>query len=433
MLPDPVKDEAIEFKERGNDAFKMGDWTNAVEEYTKAIKYGKEHKQLATFYKNRAAAYLKLEKYELAARDCDKSLELEPNEPKALFRRSQAREELGRFEEAYKDLVTVWNADKSDKSVKHNLERLHEIVQRRATENAQTFNKVQKMMELAFTMEKPTDTRVSAMNNILVLCREPTGAELLYKEGVVRKIMNLVKYEKNQEIYVNAIRSIGEVCNKSLERTRGVLQVIGIPWFLQVLNNDSSQVVNAVQHCIQTILNSYSGMDNKLDSKPDQNLCEENRSEIDSVLTSLVYSITEPTISGLARDAIIEIITRNVHHNAINWAEQMVEIKGLHRLLRVCSEIEEYKTESSMNITPSSRTIAAVCLSRIYDNMYYDAARQRFTEQVDEFIKNKLLDPEIEEKVRVVVVITSILACAVDFGSSIISREGRQNIISYSE
>lgn len=424
-MPETVlEDEAVAFKEEGNSAFKIGDWTAAINAYSKAIKCGQQHKQLSTFYKNRAAAYLKLEKYEQVVHDCDKSLELEPNEPKALYRRAQAKEQLGRFEEAYRDAVGVWNVDQSDKSVKQFVERLHLVVQQRAEENAQTSSKVQKMMEIGFDMTKPLDNRQSAMNNILVLAREPVGAELLFKEGVIQKILNLLKYEKNKEIGVNAIRAIGEVCNKSIERTRGVLKIIGIPWFLQTLNSTEVERVNAVQHCIQTILNSFSGMDHKLDSKPIEEMCKENNTEIDAVLSTMVYSITEPTISGLARDAVMELVTRNIHYNALSWAERMVEIKGLHRLLAVCSELEEYKFESSMEITPSSRTIAAVCLSRIYDNMYYDKARERYTEQVDEFIKDKLLDPEMEEKVRVVVVITSLLSCAPDVGSTIIGREG---------
>lgn len=424
MTLEEFKDQAIEFKEQGNAAFKSGDWNAAIEAYTKAIKCGNEHKQLATFYKNRAAAHLKLEKYEQAVRDCDKSLELEPNEPKALFRRAQAKEHLGRFEEAYRDAVCVWNADKSDQSVKTFVERLHLIVQQRAEENAQTSNKVKKMMEIAFDMEKPIDQRTSAMNNILVLAREQIGAETLYQDGVIQKILSLLKYEKNKDIAVNAIRTIGELCNKSLERTRGIVKIIGIPWFLQILNSRESERVNAVIHCIQTILNSYSGMDNKMEKKPIKELCDENQTEIDAILSTLVYSITEPTISGQARDAVMEIITRNINYDALNWAERMLEVRGISRLLRVCSELEEYKFESSLEITPSSRTIAAVCLSRIYDNMYYDKIREQFRDQVDEFIKDKLLDPELEEKVRVVVVITAILSCAMDVGSSIVSREG---------
>lgn len=419
-----IDDEALVYKERGNVAFKNGEWEKAIDEYTHAIKSNDKHKQLATFYKNRAAAYLKLERHDSAVNDCDKALALEPNDPKSLFRRAQAKEALNRYEDAYRDAIAVYNADPTNKSVKQFLERLHEIVQRRAEENAQTSSKVKKMCEIAFDITKPEDQRQTAMSNILVLSREQIGADLLYAEGVVQKIVALLKIEKNKDIVLNGVRVIADICNKSLQRTRGVLKVIGLPWFLDILDSREAARVTVVQHCIQSILNSFSGMDNTLDSKPDQKLCEDNKSEIDTLLTCLVYSITNRTISGLARDAIIELITRNVHYNALNWAERLVEIKGLPRLLDVCSELEEYKYESAMEITPSSRTVAAVCLARVYENMYYDEAKERFNSQIEEFIKEKLLDPDLESKVRVVVAITSLLTCAIDIGILTIGREG---------
>lgn len=419
-----IDDESLVYKERGNIAFKNGEWTTAIDEYTQAIKCNDKHKQLPTFYKNRAAAYLKLERYDNAVSDCDKALELEPNDPKSLYRRAQAKEALHRYEEAYRDAVAVYNSDPTNKSIKQHLERLHEIVQRRAEENAQTSNKVKKMCEIAFDITKPEDQRKTAMSNILVLAREQIGADLLHAEGVVQKVVALLKIEKNKEIVVNGIRVIGDICNKSLQRTRAVLKVIGLPWFLDILNSREVERVTAVQHCLQTILNSFTGMDHRLDAKPDAKMCEDNKNEIDTLLSCLVYSITNRTISGLARDAIIEVITRNVHYNAINWAERLVEIKGLQRLLDVCSELEEFKYESSMEITPSSRTVAAVCLSRIYENMYYDQAREKYNAEVDEYIKEKLLDPDLESKVRVVVAITSLLTCAIDVGVSTIGRDG---------
>lgn len=418
-------DEALVHKEDGNEAFKNGNWADAVAAYTKAIKVGGDkHKQLGTFYKNRAAAYLKLDKFETAITDCNRSLNVEPNDPKALFRRAQACEQLGRFEEAYRDAIDIWNQDTSNKSVQKFLERLQPIVEQRKVENAQTSNKVKKMCEIAFDLSQPEDQRKTAVSNLLVLAREPVGADLLYREGAVRKIQSLLKVEKNVEIYVNAVRTIDEICSKSLSNTRGVLEILGVPWFLDVLDCSNVDRIAAVQHCMQTILNAFSGMENKLDAKPDQQLCEENVREIDTLLTCMVFAITNRVISGLARDAIMELLTRNVHHTALNWAERLIDHKGLSRLMEVCSELEEYHYESAMDITPSSRTIAAVCLSRVYDNMYYDALRIKYTEQIDEFIKDKLLDPDLESKVRVVVAITSLLQCAADVGSSIIGRDG---------
>lgn len=89
--------ECEKLKEQGNEAFKNEKWDEAAKHYTKAINSVKgEPKELAVYYKNRAAAYLKLEKYQQALEDCDRSLEVCPNDPKALFRRCQALESLQR-------------------------------------------------------------------------------------------------------------------------------------------------------------------------------------------------------------------------------------------------------------------------------------------------------------------------------------------------
>ncbi|CAG9804438.1 unnamed protein product [Chironomus riparius] len=165
------------------------------------------------------------------------------------------------------------------------------------------------------------------------------------------------------------------------------------------------------------------------DSKPDQQLVEDNKNEIDTILTCLVYATTDRTITGEARDAVVELLIRNAHHQTLNWAERLIEQKGLYRLMEICSELEEYKYESAMPITPSSRTIASVCLARIYENMYYDEARQRFIAHIDEYIRDKLLNPEFESKVRVVVALTSFLLGPLDVGNTIFARDGIMQMI----
>lgn len=427
--PQKPREDPNVCKERGNEEFKNGYWDTAITWYSKAIEFGEKHKDLPVYYKNRAAAYLKLEKFERAIEDCTKSLDDCPNDPKALFRRSQAYEALQRFEEAYKDLRTIHTQDPNNKMIKPHLERLHAIVQERARDRAQTSNKVTKMFEIAFDIAAPKEKREQAMNNIVVLARETAGAEVMLRDGLVTRIGKLLKVEKNNEIIINAVRAIDEVCTKSPDRTKIVIKELGIPWFLQILDSNLEDRVIASQHCMQTVLNSLSGLENKDDSKPNKELVEDNKQLIDTLLSCLVYSITERIITGLARDAIMELIIRNVHYKTIDWAERLVEMKGLFRLMEVCSELEEYKYESAMNITPSSRTIASVCLARIYENMYYDAAREKFNEQISDFVKDKLLDPDHESKVRVTVAITSLLLGPLDAGNALISRDGIMQMI----
>lgn len=422
-------DDPNTYKEKGNEAFKRSEWDEAIKFYTKAIKLGDGHKELPVYYKNRAAAYLKIEMHERAYTDCTKALEFQANDQKALFRRVQALEALERFEEAFRDAKTIWNNDPTFKPIQPVLERLHKIVQNRLATNAQIVTKVTKMFELAFDIGAEKSKRETAMNNLVVLAREKTGADIMFREGIARHISKLFKVEKNEDILISAIRVIADICTKSLYFTKEIIRELGIPWFLQILDSKNIERVNAAQHCLQIILNAFSGLVNKEDAKPDQQLCEDNKNEIDTLLTCLVYATTDRTITGEARDAVVELIIRNAHYKTLNWAERLVEIRGLIRLMDICSELEEYKYESAMPITPSSRTIASVALARIYENMYYDAARERFMAQIEEFVRDKLLNPDFESKVRVTVAITSLLLGPSDVGNTMFAREGIMHMI----
>ncbi|CAH1980070.1 unnamed protein product [Acanthoscelides obtectus] len=285
------------------------------------------------------------------------------------------------------------------------------------------------MTKIVFDVTQPTDKRETAMNNLLVLAREHAGAEIMVKTPVVQQIKKLLKVEKNKEIFVTGIRVIGELCKHNETRTKLILKDAGIPWFLEIIDSNDERQVNAAEHCMQTILNALSGMENKPDTKPNKELVEKNKKHIDTLLSCLVYAVNNRAISGLARDAILELIMRNIHYSQLNWAEQLLDIGGIARIMECASELEEYKYESAMNITPSTRTIAALCLSRIHENMYYDAAREKFIQKIEDFIKDKLLTPDIESKVRVTVAITSLLRGPLDVGNAIIGKEGIMEMI----
>lgn len=66
MKPEVQAENADSLKEEGNVAFKNKEWNQALKCYTKAIKCSKSDAEQLLCYKNRAAVYLKLEKYEEA-------------------------------------------------------------------------------------------------------------------------------------------------------------------------------------------------------------------------------------------------------------------------------------------------------------------------------------------------------------------------------
>ncbi|KAF2294053.1 hypothetical protein GH714_007121 [Hevea brasiliensis] len=87
-------------KEKGNAAFKGKQWNKAVNYYTEAIKLNGTN---ATYYCNRAAAYLELGCFQQAEEDCSKAISLDKKNVKAYLRRGTARESLLFYKEAAQD------------------------------------------------------------------------------------------------------------------------------------------------------------------------------------------------------------------------------------------------------------------------------------------------------------------------------------------
>ena len=94
------------------------------------------------------------------------------------------------------------------------------------------------------------------------------------------------------------------------------------------------------------------------------------------------------TITGEARNALIELIMKNCKYDELNWAELCLKkTDTYHRLMEVASEMTQYKHESSMEITDRTRTVVGVCLNVMYEQMYDDPRRNSFIEWIDSFIK----------------------------------------------
>lgn len=96
--------EALEAKVSGNACYKSGDYTSAVDLYTRAAssKHSTDEER-AIALANRAAALLKMERFRETVDDTCAALELKPGYVKALKRRKEARIRLEEFRKAVED------------------------------------------------------------------------------------------------------------------------------------------------------------------------------------------------------------------------------------------------------------------------------------------------------------------------------------------
>ncbi|XP_024990075.1 uncharacterized protein LOC112524477 isoform X2 [Cynara cardunculus var. scolymus] len=113
-------------KEKGNNAFKAKNWQRAIGFYTEAIKLNSNS---ATYFSNRAAAYLELGSCIQAEADCSKAIDLDKKNVKAYLRRGTAREMLGYYKEAIEDFKYALVLEPTNKRAAVSADRLRKLFQ----------------------------------------------------------------------------------------------------------------------------------------------------------------------------------------------------------------------------------------------------------------------------------------------------------------
>uniref|UniRef100_A0A3Q0RAQ0 Translocase of outer mitochondrial membrane 34 n=1 Tax=Amphilophus citrinellus TaxID=61819 RepID=A0A3Q0RAQ0_AMPCI len=116
MPPKQKSKSWSELKQTGNECFKAGQYGDATNLYSQAIKElekssKKNPEDLAILYSNRAASYLKDGNCGECVKDCNMSLELSAFNVKSLLRRAAAYEALERYRQAYVDYKTALQID----------------------------------------------------------------------------------------------------------------------------------------------------------------------------------------------------------------------------------------------------------------------------------------------------------------------------------
>lgn len=220
---------------------------------------------------------------------------------------------MDKIDSAYSDAKEVHNLDPKNKAIEPILVRLHKAVQAKMGELAKTSNKVKNMFDIVFTLEGESDKREKAADNLIVLAREREGAELLFKSGVVEKIVRLLKVEKNNKIRLSLIRVFGDVSRKDTDRAKAVLKEAGVPFFLETLNTKDSETITAATYVIQCLLDSISRYDLikrwKEKKKDQKRMTNEERKQM-----RVDEATREEIVKGNAKElnSILAVVCHNV-------------------------------------------------------------------------------------------------------------------------
>uniref|UniRef100_A0A672KTN8 Protein unc-45 homolog B n=1 Tax=Sinocyclocheilus grahami TaxID=75366 RepID=A0A672KTN8_SINGR len=259
--------DPVQLKDEGNKHFQAGEIDKAIECYTKAIKFSKDKKALAVIYRNRSACFLKKENYNNAVSDATKAIDVDAADIKALYRRCQALEKLGKLDMAFKDVQRCATLEPKNKTFLETLRRLGAEIQQKLKTTFSTDSRVQNMFDILFADESDKEKQEKAANNLIVLAREDAGAERIFQNNGVPLLVQLIDTGK-PDMILAAIRTLSGMCTGHRARVRNSHKtLILIPWGLKKILKVCGQVPDL----------------------PDQLPLTENTQLIASVLLNKVY------------------------------------------------------------------------------------------------------------------------------------------------
>ncbi|XP_033646594.1 protein unc-45 homolog B-like [Asterias rubens] len=414
--------EARKWKEEGNAGYKLEKFEDALSSYTKAIKSCPSgHPERAVYYKNRSACYLKLLNYEKAAQDASAALDVTPNDTKALFRKCQALEQLGKMEEAFKDAHRLNQLDPGNGAVQGMLRRLNAVVSEKAKNLSTTDSKVSQMFTALLDETSDIERRQQAANNLIVLAREPAGAERIFAEGAVSKIQHILS-SNHKELILAGLRVLSCLCRGHRSRANAVLKDFSLPSLAKYISSQTEEIANAAANILLTAIQAMLGQDTREARHAEEALVQDVSQEFKSLLMFLLGLLTDKTVSGYGRDATIDIIIEFVpKQTGVGRALAFLTNGGLTKLLTVAGQVPELKR---LPITVNTRMHSAVALSKLYDEMSNDKNRKYYDELCDKFVTEKFHVNSMESNMEAIGAITTLLQGPFEVGNSLIGREG---------
>lgn len=423
------KDPAI-LKEDGNAFFKAGDMQEALCCYSKALKLSDSKTETAVLHRNRSACYLKLEEYAKAEADASKALDTDPGDVKALFRRAQALQKLGRLDQAFMDAQRCAQLEPKNKAFQELLRQMGAQIQQKSIELSSTDSRVQQMFSLLMDASSKPSDRQKAAQNLVVLSREEAGAEQIFRNDGVKLIQRLLG-SKQEELVLSALRTMVGLCTGHQSRTMAIVNELGMEQLCEVMGSGASTVSLAACHLLQVMFEALTeGMKRDIRGKDEAILPEPSR-ELRSMLRHLVDMMPTSSVSGPGRDSALNLLVKQVprksQRNPDNSLTLWVIDQGLKKILEVAGTVPE--VSDGPPLTDNSHMSCSVLLSKLYDDLKSDAERENFNKLCEEYVQQHFNRPGLESKLRAIQTVSVLLQGPSDVGNRTLEMSGMMDAV----
>uniref|UniRef100_I3KB94 Unc-45 myosin chaperone A n=1 Tax=Oreochromis niloticus TaxID=8128 RepID=I3KB94_ORENI len=424
------KDPAA-LKEEGNTLFKAGDIQGAVCCYTKALKLSDSQADKAVLYRNRSACYLKLEEYSKAEADASKALDTDQSDVKARFRRAQAFQKLGRFDQAFLDAQRCAQLEPKNKAFQDLLRQLGAQIQQKVSAQLNSTDaRVQQMFSLLLDPSTKESDRQKAAQNLVVLSRDEAGAEQIFRNDGVKLIQKLLQ-SKLEDVVLSALRTLVGLCTGHQSRTMAIVNELGMEQLCAVMGSGASSVSLAACHLLQVMFEALTeGMKREIRGK-DEAILPEPSKELRAMLRHLLEMMPASNVSGPGRDSAINLLVKQVPRKSLKNPDNSLTLwvidQGLKKILEVAGTVPEIS--EGPPLTDNSHMSCSVLLSKLYDDLKSDKERENFSKLCEEYVQQHFSRPGLDAKLRAIQTVSVLLQGPSDVGNRTLEMSGMMDAV----
>uniref|UniRef100_F7EUJ5 Protein unc-45 homolog B n=1 Tax=Monodelphis domestica TaxID=13616 RepID=F7EUJ5_MONDO len=417
-----LKIAAVECQcEEGNKYFESQNYEEASRSYSQALKLTKDKTLLATLYRNRAACGLKMESYIQAASDASKAIDINASDIKALFRRCQALEQLGKLDQAFKDVQRCATLEPKNRNFQETLRRLNSSIQEKLHVQFSTDSRVQKMFEILLDENSETEKREKAANNLIVLGREDAGAERIFQNNGVALLLQLLDTKK-PELVLAAVRTLSGMCNGHQARAMAILHLIQMDRICGWMAVEEEEISLAVCGLLQTIIDALSGEDKREHRGKEEALVLGKM----LITSHLLDMLVNKKVSGQGRDQALNLLNKNIPRKDLAIHDNSPTIyvieNGLRKILKVVGQVPEQP--SCLPLTDNTRMLASILLNKLYDDLRCDPERDHFRKICEEYITGKFDPQNMDKNVHAIQTVSGVLQGPFDLGNQLLGMKG---------
>ncbi|NXS47972.1 UN45B protein, partial [Balaeniceps rex] len=424
-------EDPIQLKEEGNKYFQASDYEKAVQSYTQAIKLNKDKALQAVLYRNRAACFLKKEEYAKAASDASRAIDINASDIKALYRRSQALEKLGKLDQAFKDAQKCATIEPRNKNFQETLRRLGANIQEKVNAGGalriqfSTDLRVQKMFEILLDENSEKEKREKAANNLIVLGREEAGAERIFQNNGVSLLLQLIE-TKNAELVLAAVRTLSGMCMGHKARATAILHYLGIDNICMWMSVDNEEISLAVCNLLQAISDCLLGQGKEEHHGKEEAVVLDTKKDLRMITMRLLDMLVSKKVSGQGRDRALNLLNKNIPRKDLkdhdNSRTTFVIDNGLKKILKVVGQIPEMP--DCLPLTENTQLTASVLLNKLYDDLRCDPERDNYRVICEEYIKSKIDPQDMDKTLHAIQMVSGVLQGPFDLGNKLLGMKG---------